>query len=101
MKKPKTKPLGAVKLTERKFQYIEFKDRYGTPCSLQQSSIADYIKPGSSAIWLGIDRQTDVRDGVFDAANMTRMHLDLEQVKSLIVALKKWVNDGVFEDSIL
>ena len=91
-------PLGNVELTHRQFEIIQFKDRYDTPCSLQQSSIADYTEPGVSAVWLGIDRQPGKHDGVFDTANQTRMHLDLKQVKALIAVLEMWVENGHFTD---
>jgi hypothetical protein len=89
-------PLGKVDETNRHFQIILFKDRYDTPCSLQQSSIADYNPPGSSAVWLGIDRQTESHDGMFDAANQTRMHIDLKQAKALVAVLEMWIATGSF-----
>lgn len=89
-------PLGKVELTVRKFEIIKFQDRYGTPCSLQQSSIADFNPPGSSAVWLGVDRQTEPHDGMFDAANVTRMHIDLEQAKALVAVLEQWILSGSF-----
>lgn len=89
-------PLGPVEETGRRFQIIQFRDRYDTPCSLQQSSLADYNPPGSSAVWLGVDRQSEPHDGMFDAANQTRMHLDLKQVKALIAVLEQWVASGSF-----
>ena len=90
-------PLGKLKQTARQFEIIYFKDRYKTPCTLQQSSIADFVQPGSSAVWLGVDRNTGEHDGVFDSGNTTRMHLDLEQVKALIVVLENWVGSGSFD----
>jgi hypothetical protein len=33
---------------------------------------------------------------MFDAANQTRMHLDLKQVKALIAVLEQWVASGSF-----
>ncbi len=89
-------PLGIVAETERQFEIINFKDRYDTPCSLQQSSLAEYEQPGTSAVWLGVDQQTGPHDGVFDAANRTRMHLDLRQVQALICVLEQWVKNGTF-----
>jgi len=94
---PKT-PLGEVEETARHFKIIRFKDRYDTPCSLQQSSLADYNPPGSSAIWLGVDKQQAPHDGIFDVANQTRMHLDLKQVKALIAVLEFWVEHGSFNE---
>jgi hypothetical protein len=90
-------PLGPITETQRHFELISFKDRYDTPCSLQQSSLAEYNPPGSSAIWLGIDRQETLHDGMFDAANRTRMHLDLAQVKALVAVLEQWIASGSFK----
>lgn len=90
-------PLGKVELTARYFEIIRFEDRYKSACSLQQSSIADFEPPGSSAVWLGLDAAEN-HDGVFDAGNTTRMHLDLKQVKALIAVLEQWVANGSFVD---
>jgi hypothetical protein len=92
--KPTPTPLGPCTETNQHFEIILFKDRYETPCSLQQSSLADYNPPGSSAIWLGVDRQETRHDGMFDSANQTRMHLDLKQVKALVSVLESWVKCG-------
>lgn len=83
--------------TQRGFQLIKFKDRYEALCSLQQSSVADFEPPGSSAIWLGLDRlvpEQDPRDG-----HITRMHLSLEDVKILNAYLTKWIETGKFYES--
>ena len=92
-------PLGKIERTRREFQIIKFRDRYDTPCSLQQSSIADYEPPGSSAVWLGVDRQEVQHDGIFDPANQTRMHIDLKQAKALVAVLEQWIMSGSFTDS--
>jgi len=92
----KRTPLGKVEETKRSFQIIKFTDRYGTPCSLQQSSIADYNPSGSTAIWLGVDRQTAQHDGIFDESNQTRMHIDLAQAKALVAVLEQWIACGSF-----
>lgn len=70
--------------TERGFQLIKFNALNETPCSLQQSSLAEFEPPGSSAIWLG-------RFGVEN-----RMHLSLEDVKILNAYLTKWIETGKF-----
>ena len=75
--------LGKVRRTERGFEIISFKDCYENDCSLQQSSLADYDTPGTSAVWLGI--------------GLNRMHLDLEQVKGLVIVLSRWVKYGSFD----
>jgi hypothetical protein len=71
-----------IEHTERGFEIIEFKDLYGVKCSLQQSSLALYTTPGSSAIWLGGDED--------------RMHLNEEQVGKLIEYLTNWLKHGTF-----
>lgn len=76
-------PLGAVEKTDNGFEFILFKDRYDVLCSVQQSSLADYEPPGTSALWLGVNQNV-------------RMHLDLGQVRSLIAVLETWVKCGSF-----
>ena len=71
-----------MKTTARGFELIEFLDCYDKPCSLQQSSLAIYATPGTSAIWLG---QGDYR-----------MHLEEDQVEALITHLQRWLDDGSF-----
>lgn len=75
-----------VEYTERGFQIIRFTDRYGEDCSLQQSSLADYEQPGSSAIWLGPVGE--------------RMHLDREQVAWLRDVLTRWLDSGQFDERL-
>lgn len=104
--------------TQRGFQTIEFKDRYDAACSLQQSSLADYTQPGSSAVWLGIDDPAPQVMAV-DAAKVgvktdqtngwvpypipeqvlltTRMHLDVKQVEWLVAELQEWLRTGSFK----
>lgn len=82
------KTLGKIKKTSRGFEFIEFKDYNGDPCSLQQSSLAIYQQPGSSAIWLGQDSSPDIGPG--------RMHLNRDQVKKLITSLERWLAHGSF-----
>ena len=74
-----------IKKTNRGFELIEFRDRNGQQCSLQQSSVADYEQPGSSAIWFGVGDE--------------RMHIDLKQLKMLIPHLQAWINGGSFKKS--
>lgn len=78
-------PLGEITTTSRGFEIVEFLDRYGLSCELQQSSVMDYSPPGSSAVWLG-------------PAGDKRMHLSLLQVKSLIKSLENWAATGSFKD---
>ena len=68
-----------VEETERGFGVISFKDKYGSECSLQESSIAT-----EACIWLGVDID-------FRGNECTRMHLTVEQVKELLPHLQKFV----------
>lgn len=77
------------KYTSRNFQVIDFKDERGKECSLQQSSaILDFEDsmecPGSSAVWLGIDKGNQ------------RIHLDRDQVSTLRGYLGHWLEYGKF-----
>ena len=83
----KQKKLEKVERTSRGFEVVNFKDHYGTKCSLQASSLAIYEKPGTSAVWLGVD----------DAAPKTRMHLNREQVEALISVLQSWLKRDTFK----
>jgi len=103
-----------VSKTERGFAIVEFKDRYGSECSLQKSSLAT-----DDAIWFGVDdakpqimcsdairlglrerKYTEDDNGWCDykipneVLLTTRMHLTVEQVKALLPFLKKFVRDG-------
>jgi hypothetical protein len=73
-----------IEKTERGFELIEFKDIYGSECSLQQSSIAIYEKPGTSAIWFGVENN--------------RMHIDFELLKKLLPYLQRWMKNGSFHE---
>ncbi len=75
-----------VKVTNRGFEYIEFKDCHRENCLLQQSSMALNDQPGSSAVWLGIRNK--------------EMHLVYDQVKELVNALQNWLDTGSFRDPI-
>lgn len=79
------KTIGRIQRTSRGFEFIEFIDRQGEACSLQVSSLADYVQPGTSAIWLGLDSAT---------AGSARMHLDREQVAALVSHLAAWLETG-------
>ena len=111
--------LGTVDHTSRGFEIIEFEDRYGHKCSLQQSSLAEVERPGWSAVWLGVNdaepkimKSDAAKHGLElppgevsgwmpfpvpdDVQFTTRMHLSHEQVKALIVSLQRWVDSGSF-----
>ena len=81
--------LGAVMRTLRGFELIEFNDRYGDACSLQASSLAEYVIPGTSAVWLGPNGATE-----------RRMHLDRGQVQALINHLQNWLTNDSFDLSV-
>ncbi len=96
--------------TPRGFALIQFEDRYGHACSLQESSLAT-----ERAIWLGID-DPDPKVMAIHAVGVgvettettgwvpyplpsavslnTRMHLTREQVASLLPALQHFVDTG-------
>jgi len=88
--------------TSRGFARIEFTDRYGVPCSLQESSLAT-----EAAIWLGCN-EADPKHLVSGqgwvpvampaeyVAN-TRMHLTRDQVVELIAVLQRWVDTDLLE----
>ena len=77
-----TDELGPVEHTERGFEIINFQDYCQMWCSLQQSNLAIYEQPGSSAVWLG--------------DNDKRMELDVSQVTALVAHLRAWLDTGSF-----
>ncbi len=109
--------LGKVELTNRGFEIIRFTDRSATACHLQQSSLADHMQPGSSAVWIGCDNP-EPKVTARDAARLgvatdqstgwvryplpeevlvnTAVHLDREQVANLIASLTRWLKKGRF-----
>lgn len=93
MPKSKSK-LGVVTQTVRGFELIDFVDRYGEACSLQQSSLAIYEQPGASAVWLGCDHET-IHEKTGERCG-ARMHLDREKVAALIPHLQAWLKTGSF-----
>lgn len=106
-----------IQKTERGFDYVQFKDRYGATCSLQKSSLAT-----EDAIWLGVDNADpkimrsqaeafgiDVGEGP-EARNgwitfpipkevslTTRMHLTQAMVVELLPFLKRFAESGELE----
>ena len=114
----KMQPLGEVRKTGRGFEIIEFEDCSGEKCSLQQSSLANYEKPGTSAIWIGCSdanplilasqahkfgvKTTEMTGWVpypvpDDVLMHTRAQLDREQVAALIAHLQNWLDKDTFE----
>lgn len=64
--------------TKRGFNFIEFRDRYGAACMIEESSLAT-----EDAIWFGT-----IGD---------RMHLTQEQVLELLPTLQHFAATGKFE----
>jgi hypothetical protein len=88
--------------TRRGFERIDFKDRNGVECSLQQSSLAT-----ENAVWLGCN-DSDPRVLVpgrgwqpvpvpADYIANTRMHLTAKQAKALVEHLQSWLRTGSFK----
>lgn len=113
----KPKKLGKVKRTKIGFEVVNFQDYYGIKCSLQASSLAVYEKPGTSAVWLGVDDATPkclhgdaAWLGIKTKATCgwvdyplpdkvlipTRMHLSREQVEGLVSMLQSWLERDTF-----
>ncbi len=89
-----------VGATSRGFELIEFEDRNGHKCSLQQSSAIDDTErgmeqPGSSMVWLGCDE--NAYHSQTGEPQSPRMHLSREHVQALMPMLKRWLDDGSFE----
>lgn len=90
------KPLGKLQTTSRGFELIEFKDLNNEACSLQQSSTAAYQIPGSSAVWLGCDKNSQPHH-VTKEPMSPRMHLDRKQVQVLVNHLQNWLDSNTFK----
>ncbi len=104
--------LGEEQFNGTRFGYVKFEDKYGLPCSMQQSSITtercmwlgvDDAKPvvkAKDAIKLGI--QTHETVGWIDynipkeVLLHTRMHLTEKQVVALIAHLRQWLKNDTF-----
>jgi hypothetical protein len=97
-------------VTGRGFSRGAFSDLYGSPCSIQKSSLAS-----DDAIWLGVDDvspkvlhgdarklgiETDATCGWVpypipkEVSMATRMHLSREQVAQLLPILERFVATG-------
>ncbi len=74
-----------LKTTERGFRFAEFIDRYGSQCSIQESSLAT-----EAAIWLGVD----IPFKQYSNLGSTRMHLTQEMARDLIPLLELFVEKG-------
>ena len=95
--------------TQRGFPTAAFTDRYGSECSIQESSLAT-----DRCIWLGVDepwadyeRKRDVvlatvarqltpeqRKATLDQLNTPRMHLTCDQVLDLLPMLTRFATTG-------
>lgn len=83
-----------VTKTERGFGRIEFADRYGQECSLQDSSLAT-----EPAIWFGVDNTGPDLNGPSGKRNEqvgVSMHLTQEMVKELLPFLKWFAETGEY-----
>lgn len=109
--------LGKLGQTENGFAKVEFEDRYGLKCKIQQSSLAS-----ESCIWLGVvDPKPQVmcaeatKVGLTPASDSgwqpyhipeqvlvtTNMHLTREQVAGLVERLNSWLLTGAFDKPAL
>ncbi len=73
-------------MTNRGFVRIEFVDKYGSECSLQESSLA-FI----SCVWLGVHKNSPHYN---DDGTTSRMHLTQDMVKELLPLLEHFVETG-------
>lgn len=89
-------------LTARGFKLLTFKDSNGVECTVQQSSsIESKIWLGAKEIglkhfkagigWQDVDFEHTIEDHY--VAN-NRMHLNIDQVKELIIILQQFVDKG-------
>ena len=86
-------PTILFEIMERGFELLRFSDRYGVQCSLQQSSLAEFEPPGTSAVWLGINDKEAIN-------GKSRMHFDRKQVMWLINTLILWLAEGTFQQNV-
>ena len=98
-------------VTSRSFQVLKFVDRYDVNCSIQESSI------NGGGLWIGVDSPnpriltSEAAEHGLQPANLeltgwqsypipeavsvtTRMHLDHDQIRSIIVVLQQWVDNN-------
>jgi len=68
--------------TQRGFLRAEFRDRYNSKCSIQESSLAT-----EHCLWLGVDID-------FNGKDATRMHLTQDMVAELLPLLTAFVETG-------
>lgn len=92
------------KHTQRGFSLYEFKERNGSLCSLQKSSIATenciWFGPNESVITVGYpwenytEQQIKEKLGGKEVVSNSRMHLTQTQVKELLPILQKFAETG-------
>lgn len=101
--------------TNRGFRLLEFIDRYGCKCSIQESSLAT-----EDAIWFGVSNPnpqimaSQAKEFGIETSETcgwieypipdevlihTRMHLTREQVKELLPILQLFVEEGELPDA--
>jgi hypothetical protein len=78
--------MGRLKKTERGFLREEFKDIYGHPCSIQESSLAT-----EDAVWLGCDEGTHHH---VTGECLARMHVDKKLAKQIVKRLLVFIETG-------
>lgn len=87
------------KFNVRGFHGFRFQDRYGTSCSLQESSAAS-----EPCIWIGAEEGLLPGDGPPWPEQkrhvLARMHLNQEQVRALLPALVHFAEAGELPDAL-
>ncbi len=74
------------KTTPKGLLNIEFRDRYGRLCSVQESSFQE-----ENCIWLGVDQELEADQ---DGTQGNHMHLTQEMVRELLPVLMHFVRNG-------
>lgn len=102
-----------IKKTNRGFKITKFADRYGSQCSLQESSAMATDEQGNM-IWLGVEnpkgnfkvlipgqgwQERSIQDFVKEEFVVPdRMHLTQQMVKELLPALQYFAETGELPD---
>lgn len=72
--------MSTIRNLPRGFARMDFEDRYGKPCSIQDSSLAT-----ERCIWLGVNTA---------GGKLSRMHLTQAMVAALLPLLERFVATG-------
>ena len=80
--------IGLPRRTPRGFMRIDFKDRNGSKCSLQESSLVTSEIEGT-AIWFGVDED-------FQGMECTRMEMSQRQLRMILPYLIEFAIFGWF-----